>query len=67
MTFLLIVFQIHIDGNDIDTNVNEAFQALGYCPQKDAIWEDITLREHLKCYALIKGVKQEKIDDIILQ
>ena len=39
--------------------LNSAFHSIGYCPQFDALWEDITVREHLKCYGLIKGVPMD--------
>lgn len=30
-------------------------RSLGICPQFDILWPDITVREHLVLYALIKG------------
>ena len=39
--------------------------SLGYCPQSDALWEDITVREHLKCYGLIKRVPMNQIKRLI--
>jgi broad specificity phosphatase PhoE len=30
-------------------------QSLGICPQFDILWPDITVREHLQLYAVIKG------------
>lgn len=32
---------------------------IGYCPQFDAIYENLTVKEHLEFYAVIKGVKLE--------
>jgi len=32
---------------------------IGYCPQFDAIYEHLTVKEHLEFYAVIKGVKLE--------
>ncbi|NXU30659.1 ABCAA protein, partial [Thalassarche chlororhynchos] len=32
---------------------------LGYCPQKDPLWPDLTVHEHLRVYAAVKGVCKE--------
>ena len=54
-----------MDGFDIQRQLNNVFHSLGYCPQSDASWEDITIREHLKCYSLIKGVPKNEIERLI--
>ncbi|NXY90850.1 ABCAA protein, partial [Alcedo cyanopectus] len=32
---------------------------LGYCPQEDLLWPDLTVRDHLWVYATVKGVHKE--------
>ncbi|XP_076209680.1 ATP-binding cassette sub-family A member 10-like isoform X2 [Aptenodytes patagonicus] len=32
---------------------------LGYCPQEDPLWPDLTVHEHLRVYAAVKGVCKE--------
>uniref|UniRef100_A0A8C4TMA7 ABC transporter domain-containing protein n=1 Tax=Falco tinnunculus TaxID=100819 RepID=A0A8C4TMA7_FALTI len=34
---------------------------LGYCPQEDPLWPDLTVHEHLKVYAAVKGVRKEEM------
>ena len=36
---------------------------VGYCPQFDAIFELLTAAEHLKFYAMIKGLKGDEADE----
>jgi ATP-binding cassette subfamily A (ABC1) protein 3 len=31
---------------------------IGYCPQFDAIFEGLTVLEHLQIYASLKGIKE---------
>ncbi|NWH66418.1 ABCAA protein, partial [Geococcyx californianus] len=38
---------------------------LGYCPQEDLLWPDITVHEHLKVYAAVKGVVKEDMAAVI--
>ena len=45
--------------------LNNALHSLGYCPQSNALWEDITVREHLKFYSLISGVARNEIKRLI--
>jgi len=56
--------KVMVGGYDIRSNMSEAFQTMGYCPQHDALWENITLKEHLICYAKIRGIPKDKIDEI---
>ncbi|NWW43952.1 ABCAA protein, partial [Pedionomus torquatus] len=32
---------------------------LGYCPQENPLWPDLTVQEHLRVYAAVKGVCKE--------
>jgi ABC-type multidrug transport system ATPase subunit len=48
--------QVMLGGETVgDTS---SFQLLGYCPQHDALWKNVTLREHIECYAAIRGVSK---------
>ena len=38
---------------------------MGYCPQFDAIYEGITVREHLEIYAVIKGVCDNLVQPLV--
>ena len=54
-----------VGGHDVRSSLSKAFEAMGYCPQHDALWDTITLREHLECYALVRGIPKEKLDDVL--
>ncbi|KAF6260985.1 hypothetical protein COO60DRAFT_831207 [Scenedesmus sp. NREL 46B-D3] len=45
----------YIGGHDITTDMAAIRRSLGICPQFDILWPDITVREHLVLYAVIKG------------
>ncbi|XP_033331289.2 cholesterol transporter ABCA5 isoform X1 [Megalopta genalis] len=57
--------RVHIGGHNINSNMSEAFRQMGYCPQHDAQWKNITVREHLECYAAIRGVPWGDIGRIV--
>ncbi|XP_004946289.2 ATP-binding cassette sub-family A member 10 [Gallus gallus] len=38
---------------------------LGHCPQEDPLWPDLTVHEHLKVYAAVKGVCKEDMATVI--
>jgi ATP-binding cassette, subfamily A (ABC1), member 3 len=38
---------------------------IGYCPQFDAILENLTAREHLELFAAIKGIPTNKIKKLV--
>lgn len=50
-----------LGGHNVTPSSHDAFQMLGYCPQHDALWKNITVREHIECYAAIRGVPKQDI------
>ncbi|KAM6034462.1 phospholipid-transporting ATPase ABCA1 isoform 3-T5 [Chlamydotis macqueenii] len=50
-----------LKGNSILSNIQEAHQNMGYCPQFDAINELLTGREHLEFFALLRGVPEKEV------
>jgi ATP-binding cassette, subfamily A (ABC1), member 3 len=45
---------ILINNNDIVENTNEARSVLGYCPQHNLLFDDLTVYEHLKLFSKLK-------------
>lgn len=56
-----------VDGISVKTNMNKVHQRIGYCPQFDALLEDLTGRETLKIFALLRGVPTNEIDAVSSQ
>mmetsp|Transcript_6172 Transcript_6172/g.5546 ORF Transcript_6172/g.5546 Transcript_6172/m.5546 type:complete len:310 (+) Transcript_6172:3391-4320(+) len=52
--------QAYIKNYKIPNQMNDARQYIGYCPQFDALLENLTAKEHLQLYAAIKGIPVEK-------
>lgn len=57
--------QVKIGGHNITKNQSQAFRTLGYCPQHDALWKNITVREHLELYAAIRGISRCDINNVV--
>ncbi|CAD6242712.1 GSCOCT00009542001.2-RA-CDS [Cotesia congregata] len=57
--------RVQIAGFNINSQLTDAFRQMGYCPQHDAQWKNITVREHLECYAAMRGVPWSDIDRIV--
>ncbi|XP_068119631.1 ABC-type organic anion transporter ABCA8-like isoform X2 [Hyperolius riggenbachi] len=45
-----------------DPRKDEDMAFLGYCPQNNPLWPNLTVKEHLEIYAAIKGMKKEDAD-----
>lgn len=56
--------RVVVGGHDIQSSMSEAFQVMGYCPQHDALEELMTLKEHLVLYATIRGVQEDRVNDL---
>ncbi|KAL4490757.1 hypothetical protein ABPG72_021811 [Tetrahymena utriculariae] len=57
--------ECHIMGYDLQTQINQARNFIGYCPQFDALCDNLTAREHLEMYALIKGIPIEMREKLV--
>lgn len=53
-----------VRGISLKTDMREVHQVIGYCPQFDALIEDMTGRETLEMFCLLRGVPRSCIDDI---
>ncbi|XP_039447339.1 cholesterol transporter ABCA5-like [Culex pipiens pallens] len=56
---------VRVAGHSITINQDDAFKTLGYCPQHDALWKNITVREHLELYACIRGVTRKDLNRLV--
>ena len=47
-------------------NFNKLNSLFGYCPQFDAIFEYLTVKENLEFYSKIKGIKENYINKVVM-
>jgi ATP-binding cassette subfamily A (ABC1) protein 3 len=52
--------QAYIYGHEISQELAKTRQYIGYCPQFDALLENVTVQEHLQLYAAIKCIPKHK-------
>lgn len=45
-----------IDGYDIRTNMDMARSSMGFCPQHNILFDELTVREHIVFYSRLKGL-----------
>ncbi|XP_049848847.1 uncharacterized protein LOC126316797 [Schistocerca gregaria] len=45
---------------DISRQLSSALKCIGYCPQHDVLWGELTVQEHLEFYARLGGVRPSK-------
>eukprot|EP01029_Cantina_marsupialis_P001326 TRINITY_DN1110_c0_g1_i1.p1 TRINITY_DN1110_c0_g1~~TRINITY_DN1110_c0_g1_i1.p1 ORF type:complete len:1933 (+),score=502.60 TRINITY_DN1110_c0_g1_i1:91-5889(+) len=59
--------RVWLDGVDALKNRQATTQNLGICPQFDAYWPNLTVTEHLKIFAAVKGVPEKIVKPWILK
>lgn len=52
--------EISIAGIPVGEDFDEARKLIGYCPQYDAIFPNMSVDEHLKYYSVIKGIPEHR-------
>ncbi|XP_070500324.1 phospholipid-transporting ATPase ABCA3-like isoform X2 [Chironomus tepperi] len=58
---------IWIKGKCLKTQLLDAHKFIGYCPQFDNCIPELTGRETLKIFALIRGIKMDQINELVNQ
>ena len=54
-----------IGGYDINSNISRAQLEMGVCPQFDLLWPQLTVEEHLRFYARLKGIPADQLENKI--
>lgn len=54
-----------IQGISLKTNMKQVHKRIGYCPQFDALIDDLTGRETLRLFALSRGIPKFKLQEVI--
>ncbi|RZF33664.1 hypothetical protein LSTR_LSTR007042 [Laodelphax striatellus] len=57
--------KVEVKGMNTNLNNRVVFKHIGYCPQEDALWKTVTVREHLELYAYIRGVPEGEIPILV--
>ena len=59
--------KVHINGYNVLDRIelSKARKFIGYCPQFDALFNGLSVREHLEFYSWIKGVLPEIRSDVV--
>ncbi|OVA04022.1 ABC transporter-like [Macleaya cordata] len=52
-------------GKNIRTDMDEIRKGLGVCPQNDILFPELTVKEHLELFAILKGVEEDSLDRIV--
>lgn len=50
-----------INGNDIRTNIHKARNSLGYCPQHNILFDELTVSEHIEFFGRLKGLRKSEV------
>lgn len=57
-----LVVQVLMKRGDGGGSQDQAPAFLGYCPQENPLWLDLTPQQHLRVYAAVKGLRKEDTD-----
>ncbi|GBP54717.1 ATP-binding cassette sub-family A member 3 [Eumeta japonica] len=52
----------YVQGHSVKTHIRRVHENIGYCPQFDAIFEELTGRETIQLFGLLRGLRRELIN-----
>ncbi|PON86894.1 ABC transporter A, ABCA [Trema orientale] len=50
---------------NIISDMDEIRKGLGVCPQNDILFPELTVREHLEIFAILKGVEEDSMERVV--
>jgi len=50
---------------EVNKNMPEVYENVGICPQFNALWDFLTVKEHLMLFGNLKGLRGNKLDQVI--
>jgi ATP-binding cassette subfamily A (ABC1) protein 3 len=56
---------VYLCRNSVKKNLAQVYKNVGYCPQFDAVIEQLTGRETIQMFANLRGIKETHIDRIV--
>lgn len=56
-----------VSGINLKTDMTKVHQQIGYCPQFDALIDDLTGRETMKIFAMLRGVPKDEISAVSMK
>ena len=56
---------VWIQGHSVIEEPGVCRKMIGYCPQFDAIWDLLTVQEHLTLYAKLKGISRRNVKEAV--
>ncbi len=54
-----------ICGVDILEDMNKVREYIGFLPQFDILWDELTAKEHLIMFARLKGIEKSEIKSLV--
>ncbi|KAK3894585.1 hypothetical protein Pcinc_001659 [Petrolisthes cinctipes] len=57
--------RVQICGDDVQSSMASVFETMGYCPQHDALWPNMTVSEHIRIYSEIRGVRKDQVKGLV--
>lgn len=59
--------EVLINGLDINENIDGLRKVMGYCPQKDLLFDELTGEQHLRIFAKLRGVDDDVLDHVVIR
>lgn len=56
-----------VRGSSLSTQMRQVYKNIGYCPQFDALFDELTTEETLKVYCLLRGIPSAWIEYVTMQ
>jgi len=56
---------VQLLGQEVNKNMPEVFENVGICPQFNALWDFLTVKEHLTLFGNLKGLSGSELEQVV--
>lgn len=56
---------VQLLNREVDRNIYDVFKNVGVCPQFNPLWGNLTVKEHLQIFGLMKGLHGQELEENI--
>ena len=58
--------EVYLYGRKLSTDLALIRKSLGFCPQHDVLYPELTVRQHLRFYGKLKGLQGEELESAVI-
>ena len=57
--------EVYVNGINVSKELTKTRRFVGYCPQFDSLFDQLTVKEHLELHARLRGIPRRRLESYV--